>query len=64
LTPADFWLFPELKNVLKGKRFSDFEDIKSCVRILRMSKTILNNSRSAGNIAKNWREITFKNSIC
>jgi hypothetical protein len=29
LAPADFWLFPELKSVLKEKRFSDTEDIKS-----------------------------------
>jgi hypothetical protein len=28
LAPADFWLFPELKNVLKRKCFSDFKDIK------------------------------------
>jgi hypothetical protein len=27
LAPADFWLFPKLKSVLKGKRFSDVEDI-------------------------------------
>jgi hypothetical protein len=32
LAPADVWLFPELKSVLKGKRFSDVEDIKSSVR--------------------------------
>jgi hypothetical protein len=25
LAPADFWLVPKLKSVLKGKRFSDFE---------------------------------------
>jgi transposase len=31
LAPADFWLFPELKSVLKAKRFSDLEDIKSSV---------------------------------
>jgi histone-lysine N-methyltransferase SETMAR len=31
LAPAEFWLFPELKSVLKGKRFSDVEDIKSYV---------------------------------
>jgi histone-lysine N-methyltransferase SETMAR len=30
-TPADFWLFPEHKRVLKGKRSSDVEDIKSSV---------------------------------
>jgi hypothetical protein len=32
LAPPDFWLFPELKSVLKGKRFSDVEDIKSSVK--------------------------------
>jgi hypothetical protein len=32
LAPADVWLFPELKSVLKGKRFSDVEDIKSFVK--------------------------------
>jgi hypothetical protein len=32
LAPADFWLFPKLKSVLKGKRFSDVEDIKSSVK--------------------------------
>jgi histone-lysine N-methyltransferase SETMAR len=29
LAPTDFWLFAKLKRVLKGKRFSDVEDIKS-----------------------------------
>jgi hypothetical protein len=32
LASADFWLFPELKSVLKGKRFSDVENIKSPVK--------------------------------
>jgi hypothetical protein len=32
LTPADFWLFPKLKSVLKGKRFSNVEDIKSSAK--------------------------------
>jgi histone-lysine N-methyltransferase SETMAR len=32
LAPADFWLFPKLKSVMKGKRFSDIEDIKSPVK--------------------------------
>jgi hypothetical protein len=27
LAPFDFWLFPESKNALKGKRFADFPDI-------------------------------------
>jgi hypothetical protein len=30
--PADFWLFPKLKSVLKGKHFSDTEEIKSSVK--------------------------------
>jgi hypothetical protein len=32
LAPADFWLFPELKSVLKGKCFSDVKNIKSSVK--------------------------------
>jgi hypothetical protein len=32
LAPADFWLFPKPKNVLKGERLSDVEDIKPCVK--------------------------------
>jgi histone-lysine N-methyltransferase SETMAR len=32
LTPADFWLFPELRSVLKGKCFYDADDIKSSVK--------------------------------
>jgi hypothetical protein len=34
LAPAGFWLFPELKSVLKAKRFSDGEVIKSPVKKL------------------------------
>jgi hypothetical protein len=32
LAPDDFCLFPELKSVLKGKRFLDVEDIKSSMK--------------------------------
>jgi hypothetical protein len=32
LAPADFWLFPNLKSVLKIKSFLDVEDIKSSVK--------------------------------
>jgi hypothetical protein len=32
LAAAEFGLFPELKSVLKGKRFSDVQDIKSYVK--------------------------------
>ena len=28
LTPSDFVLFPRMKNVLKGKRFDNVEDMK------------------------------------
>jgi hypothetical protein len=31
LAPAHIWLFSELKSVLKAKRFTDLEDIKSSV---------------------------------
>jgi histone-lysine N-methyltransferase SETMAR len=48
LAPSDFWLFPKLKSVMKGKRFSDFEDIKSSVKkiltdiLFWILKTVLN----------------------
>jgi hypothetical protein len=32
LAPADFWMFPELRIVLKGKCFLNVEGIKSCVK--------------------------------
>jgi hypothetical protein len=32
LAPADFWLFSEPKSVLKGKRISAVENIKSSVK--------------------------------
>jgi hypothetical protein len=32
LASADFWLFPKLRNVLKGKHFSDIEDLKSSMK--------------------------------
>jgi hypothetical protein len=32
LAPADFWLLPKLKSMLKGKRFLDVKDIKSSVK--------------------------------
>jgi hypothetical protein len=65
LASADFSLLPELKSVLKGKRFLGIEDIKSSVKkieglLFRVSKTVLNNGRSAGNIVKNWGQTTLK----
>jgi hypothetical protein len=34
LAPCDFWLFPELKNALKGQSFADIPDIQSNVTTL------------------------------
>jgi len=31
MAPCDFWLFPQLKMVLKGKRFEDIDTIKKNV---------------------------------
>jgi hypothetical protein len=28
--PNDFWLFPQIKSALKGRRFHDIEDIEKC----------------------------------
>jgi histone-lysine N-methyltransferase SETMAR len=28
LAPNDFWLFPEIKSALKGRKFQDVEDIQ------------------------------------
>jgi hypothetical protein len=33
LVPADFWLSPKLKSVVKEKRFSDVEEFKPSVNI-------------------------------
>jgi hypothetical protein len=30
LAPYDFWLFPEIKIALKGRRYQDTEDLKKC----------------------------------
>jgi hypothetical protein len=32
--PCDFWLFPKLKNALKGQRFADLSDIQRKVKTL------------------------------
>jgi hypothetical protein len=34
LAACDFWLFPKLKNALKGQRFADLSDVKSNVNAL------------------------------
>jgi hypothetical protein len=58
LSPTDFWLFPELKSVLKGRHFLRIED-KSSVKeflciLFWILKTVLNYGQSTGNIVKNW----------
>jgi hypothetical protein len=30
LVPNGFWLFPEIKSALKGRRFQHTEDMKQC----------------------------------
>jgi len=34
LAPCDFWLFPKLKNALKGQRFADLPDIHCNMKTL------------------------------
>jgi hypothetical protein len=34
LAPCDFWLFPKLKNALKGQIFADLSDIQHNVKTL------------------------------
>jgi len=34
LAPCDFWLFPKLKNALKGQIFADLSDIQRNVKTL------------------------------
>jgi len=34
LAPCDFWLFPKLKNALKGQRFADLSDIHCNMKTL------------------------------
>jgi hypothetical protein len=34
LAPCDFWLFPKLKNALKGQRFADVSDTQRNVKTL------------------------------
>jgi hypothetical protein len=54
--------------VLKGKHFLMLRALNHLWKkywqtfLFRILKTVLNNGRSAGNIVKNWREITLKNS--
>jgi hypothetical protein len=65
LAPTYFWLFSKLKSVLKGKRFSDIEDLKSSVKkiltfLFSILKTVLNDGQGDGNIAQNLWEITEK----
>jgi histone-lysine N-methyltransferase SETMAR len=35
LAPCNFWLFPKLKNALKGQRFADIPDIQCNMTLLR-----------------------------
>jgi histone-lysine N-methyltransferase SETMAR len=35
LAPRDFWLFPKLKNALKGQRFADLSDFQHMKMLLQ-----------------------------
>jgi hypothetical protein len=67
LAPADFWLFPELKSVLKGKHFLDIEDIKSPVKKnltdipVQDFKNCFDQWSKCWEHYEDWREITLKN---
>jgi hypothetical protein len=58
LAPPDFWLYPNLKSLLKINRYSGVEDIKSALKknrqtfVFRILKTGLNNGRSLENMVK------------
>jgi histone-lysine N-methyltransferase SETMAR len=52
LDPCDFWLFPKLKNALKGQRFDDLSDTQHIMKMLLQvfQKTIFNTFSSSGTI--------------
>jgi hypothetical protein len=67
LPPADFWLFPNVKSLPKGKRFwalrtSNYLWTKFWQTFFVILRMVLNNGRSAENIIKNMKEIILKNS--
>jgi hypothetical protein len=54
LTPVDFWLFPKLNGVLKGKHFSNAEDIKSSVNKCLKEITVEDFKNSSEQWHKCW----------
>jgi hypothetical protein len=52
IAPNDFWLFPKLKNAMKGQRFADIPDIQRNVpTLLRdIPETIFKSVSGSGNI--------------
>jgi hypothetical protein len=53
--PADLWLFPKLKSMLKGKRFSDVEVTKSCVKSTLTDIPVQDFKNSFEQWPKHWK---------
>jgi transposase len=64
LAPADFWLFPKLKSVLNGKRFSDAEDIKLSVKKILADIPVQNFKNHFEQWLKHWEYCKELDSTC
>jgi hypothetical protein len=64
LAPADFFLFPMVKTVLKGKRFQDVEDIKKNVTAELNAaplETFADNRKIVGRVVFNVGRVVSRN---
>jgi histone-lysine N-methyltransferase SETMAR len=55
LATADFWLFPKLESVLKGKRFLNIGDIKSSVRTILTHIPVQYFKNCSEQMSKGWK---------
>jgi len=65
MAPCDFWLFPQLKTVLKGKKFEDIDAIKTNTSTLNtipntLYKNISTSGRTAGSNVSAHKESILK----
>jgi len=66
MAPCDFWLFPQLKTVLKGKRFEAIDAIKKNVMSTlntipkTLSKNVSSSGRTAGSSVSAHKESILK----
>ena len=69
LAPSDFFLFPKLKDYLKGNRYETDEDVKNAVlswcrdKLLTSSLTASNRSSVGGGSVSNGTVIMLKNEM-